>query len=202
MPRGVPPGRAARLWLLARLDVARRAADLLERKERLLRSEADRLGQLATRTARRWATSCRDAERWTGRAVLVGGREALRHTDPPASAELGWRNTMGLSYPDEAACRLSGDPPVASANPALGPAVTANRRALEAAVEHAAADYALARVTAELATTRRRRRALTERWIPELERTLASVESRLEELEREEHVRVRWALRHAGPGGT
>ena len=41
----VPPGRAGRLWLQRRLQVARRGADLLDRKLRLL---ADELGRLRT----------------------------------------------------------------------------------------------------------------------------------------------------------
>lgn len=196
MSASVPPGRAGRLWLLARLEVARRAAELLERKERLLRSEERRLLALAERTGSEWQAAWEQAALWTARAVVVGGRAALAGAVvPPAEVELRWRNTMGLTYPVEAACHLSPTAATAAANPALPGAVSSNRRAAAAAVAHAAADYARSEVQAELAVTRRRRRAITEHWIPELVGTLASLEARLDELEQQEHVRTRWAAR-------
>lgn len=197
MPAAQPPGRAGRLWLQGRAEVARRAAELLDRKERLLRPEELRLGELARLTAQAWASACRQAEVWSTRAVLVGDRRDLRRQCAPAVAELTWRNGMGLSYPSEAACRLPSSAPLLSPNPALAPAVTASRAAVEAAVRHAAASYAHARVAAELAATRRRRRAIEERWIPDLEGALSRLELRLDELEREEHVRIRWAQHRA-----
>lgn len=197
MPGALPPGRAGRLWIQGRLDVARRAADLLDRKERLLRAEEQRLGGLRSLTEAAWTAACRQAESWTARAVLVGERADLHRPGEPATAEIVWRNSMGLTYPSEAACRHPAPPAVRSANPALPFAVAANRQAVEAAVRHAAAQYAHAQVADELVATRRRRRAITERWIPDLEAALVRLVSRLEELEREEHVRIRWAQRHA-----
>lgn len=197
MPGALPPGRAGRLWLVGRLGVAHRAADLLDRKERLLRSEERRLRQLAARTAADWEAACREAETWTARTVLVGGRSDLRAPPEPAIAELAWHNTMGLAYPSEAGCRQQVQAPGRSANPALGFAVAANRRAVEAAVRHAAASYAHSQVSQELSATRHRRRAITERWVPMLDGALADLEARLDELEREEHIRARWALGHA-----
>jgi len=197
MPMIPPPGRAGRLWLQARLGVARRAADLLDRKERLLRSDVRRLSELASSSSEAWDAACRRAETWAARTALVGGRDDLFRPGPPAAAEVIWSNSMGLSYPTEATCRQAPPVPVVSANPALGFAVAANRRAVDAAVHCAAASYALGQVTAELSATRRRRRAIAERWIPDLESALARLESRLDELEREEHVRARWAQRRA-----
>ena len=51
----MPPGRAGRLWLTRRLAVARRGADLLDRKLRILLSETARLRDAAARTATEWA---------------------------------------------------------------------------------------------------------------------------------------------------
>ena len=106
-----------------------------------------------------------------------------------------WQTTMGVSHPARAQCRL----PVALQDSTLGPAtraaVTAHRRALEAAVEHAATLAALRAVDAELSVTRRRLRAVTDRWIPRLESAHAALLLSLEETERAEGVGLRWALR-------
>lgn len=201
MPVRVPPGRAGRLWLQERLDVARRAEDLLGRKERLLQDEERRLGAEVADAARDWLDAWRTAATWTARAAVVGGEADLvryRAGTRAAAADVRivWRNTMGITYPSAAAVVLPDAPPDLWANGALPPAATANRRAVEAGVRHAAAAYSHAQVRAELATTRRRRRAVSERWIPELERSLSELGARLEEMEREEHVRGRWARLH------
>jgi len=197
MARRVPPGRAGRLWLHSRLEVARRAEDLLDGKERLLRAEELRTRELAERATTDWETGWRDAATWTRRAALVGGQRDLRPGGTGrATAEITWKNTMGITYPFDAVCSLPPEPPGPSPNPAFGPAVDANRQALDAAVRHAAAVYAHKQVLAELATTRRRRRAISDRWIPDLERSLAELDARLDEMEREEHVRIRWTQRH------
>ena len=50
----VPPGRAGRLWLRARLDVAERGVSLLEQKVRILGDERRRLRALTEDTGRDW----------------------------------------------------------------------------------------------------------------------------------------------------
>lgn len=195
-PAGLPPGRAGRLWLAARIEVARRAAALLERKERLLAAEEARLRHQLDKATHTWVGSWASASAWTARAALVGGQHDLRQvTTVPAVAEVTWRNTMGISYPESGRCRLAPSPPVLSSNPALAPAVDANRRALAAALDQAVTARAHALVSAELTATRRNRRAITERRLPELSDTLARLEERLDELEREEHIRISWARR-------
>ena len=47
----VPPGRAGRLWLTRRLQVARRGADLLNRKLQILQAELGRFRDAEARTA-------------------------------------------------------------------------------------------------------------------------------------------------------
>lgn len=69
----VPPGRAGRLWLTRRLQVARRGADLLDHKLRILTEELGRLHQAAAQTAAEWNRSCVEAERWLLRASVLGG---------------------------------------------------------------------------------------------------------------------------------
>jgi V/A-type H+-transporting ATPase subunit D len=48
-------------------------------------------------------------------------------------------------------------------------------------------------LAAELTHTRTRQRAIDNRWIPQLENALRILEMQLDELDREENVRVRWA---------
>lgn len=195
-PPGLPPGRAGRLWLVRRLAVARRAAELLERKERLLAAEELRLRRELQRATSAWLESWKTASLWTARAALVGGQRDLRPLEVvPAAVEVTWRSTMGISYPDSGRCVLDPAPPRVSPNPALIPAVDANRDALAKALDQAVAARAHALVAAELAATRRNLRAITVRRLPQLSEALVRLEERLDELEREEHVRTSWARR-------
>jgi V/A-type H+/Na+-transporting ATPase subunit D len=195
MPGAAPPGRAGRLWYGERIATARRAAELLEHKQQLLRHEQRRLAGLAERTGSEWRERATEAERWQVRALVAGGRDEIRRAAAriaPASVELTWANHAGVVYPATA----SMDPGAGTSsggNPALARATAAGREALAAAVQHAAASRALARVDAELAVTVRRLRAVRDRWLPELERRHAALDLALEEMEREEGVRLRWA---------
>ncbi|MFD0746175.1 V-type ATP synthase subunit D [Phytohabitans flavus] len=58
---------------------------------------------------------------------------------------------------------------------------------------HAAAAAAYRAISAEVTATQRRRRALTQRWIPRLDEALRDQTQRLEEAERAEAIRIRWA---------
>ncbi|MGZ4472786.1 MAG: V-type ATP synthase subunit D [Nocardioidaceae bacterium] len=193
----VPPGRGGRLSLQHRLTVARRGADLLDRKLRILHAEAHRLAQVAERTGAAWTAAAGEADTWLLRAVLVGGERAIRLATGPDAADVvvSWAQTMGVRYPSEASCTVPAGPP--SGVPTTGAAVQAARRAhvraVEAAVRHAAADAALRVVTAEEAATRRRLRALNHRWIPLLTDALAAAQLLLDEQEREDDIRLRWA---------
>lgn len=193
----LPPGRAGRAWLTHRLAVATRAAELLDHKVRVLRQEAEHFSLLVERTEANWARSCREADAWSLRATLVGGQAALRVAAEQPSAEVvvTWETTMGVSHPARAQCRLPVTLPDSTLGPATAAAVTAHRRALESAVEHAAALAALRAVDAELAVTRRRLRGVTNRWLPRLESAHAALLLSLEEAERAEGVGLRWALR-------
>jgi vacuolar-type H+-ATPase subunit D/Vma8 len=53
-------------------------------------------------------------------------------------------------------------------------------------------------ISDELALTRQQQRALEMRWIPELRRQLTVLAQRLDEAEREENLRLRWAARRRG----
>jgi V/A-type H+-transporting ATPase subunit D len=182
---------------MARLRTARLAADLLERKLRILRDEQERFALLTRRTGQRWRESWPVADLWGVRAALVGGRRELRLSAPPGCAEVTvtWTSVMGVRYPADVACRLPGPAPGdrGPGTAALVEATSAYRATLEAAVAHAAAESARRTVDAEVTATQRRRRAIADRWVPRLERALWTLTADLEEAERAETVRLRWA---------
>jgi V/A-type H+-transporting ATPase subunit D len=192
----VPPGRAGRLWLRGRLQVAERGLDLLDRKLRILRGEHDRLALLTQRTAHEWELACRQAETWLLRAALLGGQRAVRLAAdcPPTRVTIAWRDTMGIRYPAEATCQPTVD---AAERPlgglALDQARTSHQEALAAAVQHAVATAALATLAEEIATTSQRLRAIQDRWIPRLRTALAEVEFALDESEQSDAARLRRA---------
>lgn len=195
--RRVPPGRAGRRWLRHRLDTAERGVALLDRKLRLLRAEQERVRLLADRTGAEWRAACREAERWLARAAMLGGQREIRLATVPADAEVTveWGSVLGVRYPVGATCRPAGpaDGQRVPGSAALGEAVAAYRAALRAAAAHAAATEACRVVEAEVAATRRRVRALTDRWIPRLTAALVELDQRLAETERAEQLRMRWA---------
>ena len=74
----VPPGRAGRLWLTERLRTAQRAASLLDHKLHILRTEQQRLADLAERTRMAWAAVQHEADLLIVRAAVIGGQRAIR----------------------------------------------------------------------------------------------------------------------------
>ena len=197
----VPPGRAGRLWLVQRLAVARRAADLLDRKLRVLTAELDRARATAGRTSQEWDTACREAQQALLRAVLLGGERAIRLAGgADAQVTISYTMTMGARHP--AGARYTAAGPAGWDGAAVAAARQAHRAALAAAVRHAAAAAALAVIEAETNATRRRLRAVRDRWIPGLSQALAHVEFALEETERDDAARLRIVRRGPGRGGA
>lgn len=205
-----PPGRAGRLWIAERLAVARRGEDVLEQKARKLQDEERRLRRLVADTSAHWEEAARVAHAWHLRAGLLGGerQHALAAATAPAPAEVTvrWRAAMGVAYPAEASCRTPDPRRVAGVGrtAAFIFAAEAHAAALEAAVDHAAATRALEVVANELETTRRRARAVRDRWIPLLTARAHELELDLAEAEREEIARASWVLSEQGdrePGG-
>lgn len=197
-----PPGRAARPWLVHRLAVARRGAELLDEKQRALTRERRRLEPLVRDRRRDWDRLAREAERWLTRAAVLGGQPQLalaRTATEPARLTVRWRAILGVACPVDAdvAAPVRADLSARGGNAALLSAADAHRRALEAAVELAVVKGALRRVEVELHATMLRRNAIAHRWIPAHEDALAALELTLEELEREDGVRVRWVTGQA-----
>jgi V/A-type H+-transporting ATPase subunit D len=192
----VPPGRAGRLWLRARLDVAGRGVSLLEQKVRILGEERRRLQALSEDTGRDWARTCRDAQTWTLRAGMLGGQRSIEHATPngPATITATWMTTMGIRYPDRADYQPPReDPTVVVDSCAILEARAAHRAALAAAASHAAALAALRIVDREFHTTRLRALALRRHWLPSLRAALTQIDLDLEEQERAEGIRLKSA---------
>ncbi|MEU7166737.1 V-type ATP synthase subunit D [Streptomyces morookaense] len=204
-PHRIPPGRAGRLHLRRRHATATRAADLLERKLRVLLAEHRRLLEAEEETRRAWHEELRTAGIWLSRGLQLGGEQALATAALPGRAEVTveWTTTMGAHHPARAAVasavRTPSEP--APGNTALARAEAAYGDALRAAAAHAVARAAARAVGEEVLTTRQRVRALRRNWLPRLEHALAAVELALEEGEREDTVRLRWAAgRRPGTG--
>lgn len=191
----VPPGRAGRLWLRRRLDLAERGAALLDRKLAILEPEARRLAALRDQTAREWEAACLRARAWQLRAALLGGRHSLLSaTAPAADITVHTATLAGVHYPAEVDCQLPQDlPSTTDTSATLLSARTAHREALTAAAQHAAASAAAHALHRELAATRTRVRGLRHHRIPALHNALAQLEFTLEEQERADLVRLSWA---------
>ncbi|MCQ1946708.1 V-type ATP synthase subunit D [Arthrobacter sp. zg-Y1116] len=186
--------RAERSEVQRRLATARRGAELLDRKQRILQAAIDGLQERADEGIRVWETRAREAAVWLQRSTGLDGADRLLGAAPPdpAVAVVQWGGAMGISYPESASCTVPTSPP-AGGSSALAFAASAHRAALEAAVAAAAGQRALLLVSEELAATRTRQRAVENRWIPRLEEQLTAIERRIAEQELEESLRLRWA---------
>jgi V/A-type H+-transporting ATPase subunit D len=208
MAKQAPPGRAGRAWLLERIATATHGIDLLGKKQQLLSRERRRLVQHLEEASGEWATAQAEAELWSTRAGALGGASSTRlagaQTSGRAEVSISWRNTMGVVHPDEA--RVTPAPldatDLASFNAAVGPSALAHRRALGAAARLGVARSALGAVEAELASTRRRLRAIERDRLPWLKAELHTLVLALDEVEREERLFTRWAAQRSEQGVT
>lgn len=193
--RGLPPGRAGLPWLARRRTMATRGSDLLERKLRILLAEEQDYALRTERTEAEWLATVRALDLWMLRSALVSGERAVRLATDGANAqvEVDWRLTMGVRYPADASCHVPAPGGFQPDNTALHAAAAAADRAVRAAVDHAVATSALAAIRAEITATRRQLRALEQRWLPRLEAAQSRLLIQLDDLEHDEHVRLRWA---------
>ncbi|MER2137658.1 MAG: V-type ATP synthase subunit D [Arthrobacter sp.] len=187
-------GRAARAETERRLETARRGAELLDRKQQILRIAIGNRAEQSEQSLARFHEASARAALWLGRSLALDGLGRIRESVPDALAEakIRWGGAMGISYPEDASVNLPDQTP-ASGSSALLYAAAAHREALAAAVAHAADARALLLVSRELAATRTRQRAVEHRWIPRLEAELDRIRRSLAEQELEESLRLRWA---------
>jgi V/A-type H+-transporting ATPase subunit D len=193
-----PPGRAGRLWLERRLAAARRGADLLDRKLRILQADLAGLAAAAAQAEREWHDRAAAADRALLIASLLGGQQDIRLAAGHGHADVCVRfaTTMGVRRPAGATCTPPGDQ-VPWAGPSVTQARQAHQAALDAAVRYAAAARALQVMAAEAAATRIRLRAIKDRLVPGLEQARDQVAAAIDELERSDGARVRRAW-HGG----
>jgi V/A-type H+/Na+-transporting ATPase subunit D len=200
----IPPGRAGRTWLLRRLDVAHRGAELLDRKRQVLLAEQARVRAQAEQARRAWLEAASDVETWTARAGLVDGEIRLellaRHARARASLELSWRNLMGAQLPRAQRLDIPEPPPLSALGASSASVLLARAcsEATRAAADYAIAERADAELSIELGRAARRLRALRDRWIPQHEQALAALDLALDEAQREQAIRVRWLTRRDG----
>jgi V/A-type H+-transporting ATPase subunit D len=166
-------------------------------KLRALQAEQQRLRAEERRAAAEWADACHEAERWLLRAALLAGRRGVAAAVPArgAQVEVSWTVSMGVRHPSGAVVRPGEAEETAApwSSAAVPEAARAHRTALSAAARHGAAAFAVRRIDAEVLATRRRLRALEERWLPRLRDALHRLEVGLEEEELAEGGRLRWA---------
>ena len=200
--RGMPPGRAGRLWLERRIGVARHAADVLDRRLRILAAHQARLEADAGRAEAHWRGRHTEATTWLLRVAVLGHRRGIRAAAadrPEAEIELGREVVAGVAYPVlvrfTAGDRAPSAAPVATA--AADPAARACAVALEAAIRYALTYAAARAVRTEAEQTRLRRRAVEDRWLPRLEERLHALSAELDEQERAEATSRRRAGRPA-----
>ncbi|MFC8503435.1 V-type ATP synthase subunit D [Pedococcus sp. NPDC057267] len=192
--RGVPPGRAGRLWLRRRLEVATRSREQLDRTLHLIELERHRLLALEEAHGDDWHRACAEGATWLARAAVLTGRDGIRTATPPASltAEVGWATTAGVVHPLEVTVARAGAPQATLlASSALAPARDAYERALAAGAALAGVQAGLRSLERQASATRRRLRGLDKRWIPRLRQSLRELEAALEQGEREDRGRLR-----------
>jgi len=205
MPLRVPPGRTGRLWLVGRLEIARRGAELLDRKRQALLREQARIRGEAALARREWEDAAAQVTLWAVRAGIVDGAGRLellaRHAREPASIDLVQSNLMGARIPSAERVTVPDPPPLSALGGSSATVLLAHAccEAARAAVRHAIAERADEEVSAELGRAARRLRALQKRWIPEHEQALAQLDLALDESQREQAVRMRWLTRRPHP---
>lgn len=195
----IPPGRAGRTWLTRRLETGRRGSDVLAEKRRALLRERERLQPLVAAAEAEWMEAASDAAVWLSRAVVLSGGHRLRlaqdYAGPAPTITVEWHNALGVEMPGEPQLDLAPtqDATRVGGSAALAVAEERHRGALVVAARHAALRMSLERVTRELERTTHRLRAIERRWLPMHERALSALELALDEAEREDTARTRWA---------
>jgi V/A-type H+-transporting ATPase subunit D len=195
--REVTPTRSAFLELKDEREGMREGYSFLDEKRLILASEIlAELGRYETEMA-----EFRDAYAKAG-AILeaAAARHGLEGLELyPAAHSLGGRmrvttrSVLGVIL-HEVTCDLAGSQPPA---PAVAPSPEAEqcrdafRDLVPRAAHLAALTGNLERLRLEYARTARRARALEDVLLPEIDQTLKAIDAALEEMEREEAVRVR-----------
>lgn len=190
--------RAGRLGLIHQLELARHGVDLLRSKEDALQREQVRLEAHVVRTRARWGEACADAFSWLLRARALGASDEIAAlvTLGEASANISphWQASMGVTYPGIVDV-VSGPEPTVVSTAALRPTIDAYQKALSTGAAHASSTTAWRGLSGELNDTRRRRRAIEQRLVPQLEASLHGLDLHLDEQDRDEALRTQLAIK-------
>jgi V/A-type H+-transporting ATPase subunit D len=182
--------------------VATRGADVLDQKRRTLLHQQQLLSTRRAEAAAAWERQAAEAATSYDRAAAIAGARRLRlaalHRESRAEVELEWRKALGAVVPVDATVELGGPPDFVAlgGGSSVALAARAHADALVAAAAFAVARAAHEVVSAELAATTRRLRAIERRWIPEHQAALHKLELSLDQSELEDAIRVRWVLKH------
>lgn len=204
----IPPGRAGRLWLIRHRDLARRATDMLERKQRLLREESRRRTSRIDALRSEWERASAEMQTWMTRGLLAAGHHrvaAMGAAAEAATLTLCSEKVLGVELPAGVVAAVPAEnlrrAAALGGSAAFDEAARASQRAVLAGVAVAEAEAAGRCLDAALATTSQRLRLLSRHRLPELEAALRSAEERLADQERADLVQMRWAARrHAALG--
>jgi V/A-type H+-transporting ATPase subunit D len=173
---------------------------VLDRRRRVLLDERRRGAERLRATEAAWAAAAREADAWRDRALLLGGRRALElwlaRGVQGVVVEVEWTSSWGVPRPAAGSAAHGPEPDVTATGggAALVIALRAHRTAVARALDAAVAAEAARRIEEELSATLRRLRALERRWIPRYRAELAELSLALDEVERDDAVRIRWAL--------
>jgi len=135
----IPPGRAGRLWLLRRLDVARRGADVLDQKRQTLLREQGRLAEHFSAATAEWERQAAAAAEWNERALTIAGPRRLLvsalHRRGRVEVSVEWRNMLGVVVPASASVEIGSSPDFVAlgGGASVALAAQAHERALVAA---------------------------------------------------------------------
>jgi vacuolar-type H+-ATPase subunit D/Vma8 len=174
--------------------------EVLDQKRQALLREQQRLAEDLAGIARAWDLKAREATTRNDRALALAGERRLRlaalHTPVECRVEVAWRTV----FPAAASVGFGPAPDLVALGGGAGVALAAraHAEAVTAAAAAAAAQAAYDAVTAELTATTRRQRAIERRWIPSHEEELHRLGLALDEREREDIARVRWAIDQGG----
>ena len=204
----IPPGRAGRIWLVRRLEIARHGAELLDRKRQALLRKQGQARSEAAEARRAWEDAAAQVALWSARAAMGDGAGRLemltRHVDEPASLQLSWSNLMGAQLPSVERISVPDRPPLSPLGACSAAVFLARtcREATCAAARHAVAERADTEISAELNRAARRLRALRERLVPQHEQALTQLDLALDESQREQAARVRWLTHRRSTEGS
>ena len=115
-----------------RLQTARHGGELLDRKQRIMANELERLQVHAGRSRQEWENRARQASVWLQRAAALDGAERIEAASParPAEIEVQWGSSMGVAYPQDALCEPPTAAPAGGARPCTTRRLPTGRRSV------------------------------------------------------------------------